>query len=272
MAKESRHFVLVRGLIREAAHWGHFPKLLQEAYPESRLDFLDLPGNGKFFRETTPVSIDKMVDHLREQLNTLREPSKKVSAISISLGSMVTARWAGRHPEDFESAVLINTSLRGVSPFYSRISPYAYAKLIRIVLSRTIREREDRILELTTKAVREPQLLQSRIDVQKEHPFRKSNALRQILAAAIHPKIKKPSIPILLLNSLGDQLVHPDCSDAIRRRWQVPMKRHAWAGHDLPVDDPSWTLDAIRAWYEERRATTLAEPSDLASRDRGFRG
>jgi hypothetical protein len=52
------------------------------------------------------------------------------------------------------------------------------------------------------------------------------------------------------MNSLGDRMVDPACTQAIAREWNVTPKTHPWAGHDLPLDDPEWVALAVAEWLE----------------------
>ena len=75
------------------------------------------------------------------------------------------------------------------------------------------------------------------------------NALRQLLAAARYSAPEAPPpVPVLLLASARDQLVSPNCSRTLARRWGVPLAMHPSAGHDLPLDDGPWVAAEIRRW------------------------
>jgi hypothetical protein len=50
------------------------------------------------------------------------------------------------------------------------------------------------------------------------------------------------------LNSLGDRLVDPACSQAIGQHWETELIQHPTAGHDLPLDDGEWTTEKIAEW------------------------
>lgn len=53
---------------------------------------------------------------------------------------------------------------------------------------------------------------------------------------------------MLVLNSRSDRLVSHLCSEAIARRLNLPLRVHATAGHDLPLDDPQWVAEQIADW------------------------
>jgi len=56
---KQKHFYLIKGLIREAEHWGEFPKILKEQFPEAKISFIDIPGAGEFVSHKTPLSVPK---------------------------------------------------------------------------------------------------------------------------------------------------------------------------------------------------------------------
>jgi pimeloyl-ACP methyl ester carboxylesterase len=65
-------WLLLRGLTREAGHWGDFPQQLQAALPEARILAIDLPGNGTLHRQASPSTIPAMVAACRAELATRR--------------------------------------------------------------------------------------------------------------------------------------------------------------------------------------------------------
>jgi pimeloyl-ACP methyl ester carboxylesterase len=76
-----------------------------------------------------------------------------------------------------------------------------------------------------------------------------ANGLRQLWAAArFRAGNYPPACSTLLLSSRADRLVNPVCSTRIAARWRTAHAVHAWAGHDLPHDDPVWTSKAIADW------------------------
>jgi pimeloyl-ACP methyl ester carboxylesterase len=110
-------------------------------------------------------------------------------------------------------------------------------------------ERESRILQLTSNLPVDRAVLQSWADHARTAPVTPSNALRQAVAAGCYRAPRAaPPVPMLLLASRRDRLVDVACSRAIARAWNVPLVEHASAGHDLPLDDPDWTIERILEW------------------------
>jgi pimeloyl-ACP methyl ester carboxylesterase len=246
-------FVFVRGLAREATHWGDLPDLFRERFPSCGVHCLDLPGNGVRFREASPVSMHGVAEALRAEYLERREGKRPCYALAVSFGGMAVADWAASHPGELAGAVLINTSFGAVSPPYRRLTPYAALSLLRIVLIRDAEKQERAVLKLTTHRADWPAETVARFTrAHRERPVSVRNVVRQLVAAScFHPPRKPPPGKFLLLSSAGDRLAHPTCSDAIARRWGVPLVRHPWAGHDLPLDDPEWVANAVSIWLSQ---------------------
>lgn len=238
-------WVLLRGLIREQQHWEDFPTQLLAALPAgSSVRCIDLPGNGVHWQDRSPVTITAMVDAARAELAAtgVQQP---VCLLALSLGAMTAFEWMSRYPQDVSRAVLLNTSLSAYSPFWQRLKPRHYARIVRDVLLRRAPEHRERmILEITTNLVVDREFyVRQWTTYAKDHPVRLPNALRQLLAAArYHRPERLPSCPVLLLNGGGDRLVDPRCSDAIATGMNLPLRRHPQAGHDLALDAPQWVI------------------------------
>lgn len=243
-------WVLLRGLTREQGHWGRFPAMLQGALPAgSRVLTPDLPGNGVRHRERSPTQVEDMMQACRAQLRE-QGCQPPYNVVAMSLGAMATVAWAHACPQELQRCVLINTSLRPFSPFWHRLRPGNYATIFKLLLTGGTPEQWERaIMAMTTRHPTEPEAtLQHWLDLRATHPVSTANGLRQLWAASRYrAPLAKPRVPMLILNSLGDGLVNPACSAAVSQRWQLPLRRHPTAGHDLPLDDAEWVLAQILA-------------------------
>jgi pimeloyl-ACP methyl ester carboxylesterase len=250
---EPATWVLLRGLMREARHWGAFPQAFAEMLGV-RVVLIDLPGNGERHADTSPDTIEGMAEAAREELHRLglREPW---NLLAMSMGAMVAVAWAQRHPQDIERAVLVNTSLRPFSPFYRRLQPRAYAGFARLALGKpSAHEIERGILKLTT-TTRPEAVIDDWVAWRREHPVSRGNALRQLAAAVRYRAPRQaPLEKLLLLNGAGDALVHPSCSERLATRWNRELITHPSAGHDLPLDDGEWVIETVRRWAGVRAA------------------
>jgi pimeloyl-ACP methyl ester carboxylesterase len=173
--------------------------------------------------------------------------------LALSLGAMVAVAWCVQHPDEVDACVLINTSLRPFNPFYRRLRPHNYLKLIGS-LYRDLAQRERLILQLTSnRNESQDALVDDWIAFQREFPVSRRNALRQLLAAMRYraPRSKPPA-PILVLGSTRDRLVDSRCSQQLVQQWQTNSAFHPAAGHDLPLDDGSWIARSVKAWLASR--------------------
>ena len=243
-------WVLLRGLTRERRHWGTFPQTFSAAMPGARVIALDLPGNGALHHEPSPWRVETMAGHCRRQLQGLGVPPP-YRVLAMSLGAMVATCWAASHPEEVSAAVLINTSLRPFSPFHHRLRPRNYARLLRLMLTHPVDDDwEQAVLHLTSGAPhRHAGVVNAWAAYRREYPVTRSNALRQLWAAARwSAPIERPAVPLLLLTSAADGLVDTRCSSRLAQRWPCDIATHPWAGHDLPLDDAPWVAAQVHDW------------------------
>lgn len=245
-----RQWILLRGLAREAGHWGSFVADFGRAMPQDRVLALDLPGNGTLHRQPSPTSVAAMVHACRDAL-AARGIAPPYHLLGMSLGAMVATQWAHAAPEEVVGCVLINTSLRPFSPFHHRLRPGNYARLVRIaLLPCSLQEIEQTVLRMTSRNVpAHRQDVQDWVALRLQRPVSATNALRQMVAAARYRAPRAaPGAGVLLLASRQDALVRSQCSQAIASAWGAPVRFHPWAGHDLPLDDPSWVIEQVRTW------------------------
>jgi pimeloyl-ACP methyl ester carboxylesterase len=247
-------WVLLRGLMRESRHWGDFPHQLQKVIGAEDIVCLDFPGNGALFKQNSLTSIPEMANHCRQQL--LAQGYKPpYHVVAISLGAMVAVAWAVSFPDELASMILINTSLAPHNPFYERLRPQNYPRLLRTLLFGNTQKREALILRLTSQMTDKNTaiaILDQWIHYARECPIKRNNILRQLRAASqFQAPESAPLSAILLLASQQDQLVDMHCSQTLAEKWQVPLRVHPQAGHDLPLDDGLWVIKTIQAWRRD---------------------
>ncbi len=169
----------------------------------------------------------------------------------MSLGAMAAIEWARVAPHEVAGCVLVNTSMRPFSPVHHRLRLQNVPALLRLGWGwRRAMAAEAIILRLTSNRADERRaVLAEWAGVRIERPVSPGNALRQLVAAArFKAPLTAPQVPVLLLGSQRDQLVASQCSQAIARAWQCPLRMHPFAGHDLPLDDPQWVIDGVCGW------------------------
>lgn len=232
---------------------------LRHAGHQADIETLDLPGTGELNEHTAPLSIQATAAAARVHWisrtaarNAAAAPAVPCYLLALSLGGMVANAWTTRWPNDFAGCVLVNTSLRGYAPFYRRLRPSAYGRLVKILSMRDALAREQSILSLVSNRPDiAAETARNWADIARDGPIARATFARQLWAAANYWP-RTPAIPLLVLGSRGDRLVHPACSQTIAARWRSDFRQHPDAGHDLPLDDPAWVAAQICAWLDTR--------------------
>lgn len=247
-------WLLLRGLGRERSHWFAFPPLLERGLGVSALA-VDLPGSGERRHEPGPRTIEGIASDLARRLSA-REPGPPWGVLGISLGGMVALSLAAQWRAGISHLVVINTSSR-LSPAHRRLRPLACLALARAVSSADPLARERRIYSLATNAPAAAVARWARdaAELARRAPPRRTTLATQLLAAAAFTAPARLAQPLLVLGSLRDRWVSPSCSAALARRLGAPLRCHPSAGHDLPLEDPDWVIEQMRAWLRgEARA------------------
>lgn len=244
-------WLLLRGLVRETRHWGSFPDFFEKqlrAFDETAEVFtLDFPGFGSEAAKLSPATVSGIVDDLRARWTQLA-PNEKWNFFAVSLGGMVALNWVSRYPKDFEKLVLVNSSLRDLSPFHHRLRPQNYAQILGIFFNADVASREEIVLSITTNLKNHEIKNLAKTYASFAVPTRRRDAIAQLYAAAIFKAPSRIPIPILILASEKDQLVSAKCSTQIAEKFGSPIYYHSDANHDLPIDAPEWVTEKVLAW------------------------
>lgn len=256
MTKNKRTWILLRGLAREKGHWGPFLDEFVSRFSSDIVLPIDLPGAGEFVDTSCPRNMLEVFQFVRSQVIERADASAKFSVVAISMGGMVAMEWMKHKPEEIQDCVLMNTSLKSLSPIYQRLRWQIWQRFLQIITIQNNRERERAIIELLMNNENSRnQALPLWAKIASERPITYSNFVNQLMAAARFEGLEsKPEVPVLLLNSLGDRFTDPSCSEVLHEKWGWPIHRHPWAGHDLPWDDTNWVLNHIQQWCEAQDA------------------
>lgn len=246
--------ILLRGLGREKRHWYDFSSLFEKSYPEAKFIYVDLPGTGKHHQQPSPWNITDLAHALKAELQPSESQTRVL--VAISLGAMVGYEFIRLNPDYFDAAVLINTSFGGWSKFWHRARPLAVPKLVSIALSSTLLQREKKTLSLVSnRHSSSQQVLDEFMDIQHSAPVTVKTLLAQTIAAACYrPPQERPldqKTKFLILSSANDQLVHPKASQKISDQLQATLYQHPTAGHDLPLDDPTWVCQQTSSFIRQ---------------------
>ncbi|MBW8722640.1 MAG: alpha/beta fold hydrolase, partial [Polaromonas sp.] len=183
-------WVLLRGLTREARHWGNFADQLASALPGSPLETtcvvtLDLPGNGVFHKEASPPSVAAMADFARTQLLARGLPPP-YRIVAMSLGGMVAADWALRYSHEVDRLVLINTSMRPLGSVTERLRPGNWLPLAMAAARWGDAPYVERTIHRLTcnRASQHDADIAAWTHIRQDTPVSAANARRQLQAAA----------------------------------------------------------------------------------------
>ena len=246
MSTPDAPWVLLRGLTREARHWGDLPAQLAAAVARPVIT-LDLPGNGQFNALASPTTVRGMTDFVRAQLQAMGH-APPYQLLAMSLGGMVATDWAQTWPQEVARLVLINTSMRPHSRLTERLRPAHWPQLALLAARWQDADYAERVIHTLTCNRHDTQAtdLAHWAHLRKTTPVTEANAQRQLWAAArfICAPLRPPC-PTLLLSSGSDHLVHPHCTGRLATAWQALHHQHPWAGHDLPHDDARWLVQRV---------------------------
>jgi alpha-beta hydrolase superfamily lysophospholipase len=246
--KLQMNWLLLRGLVREQRHWLNFKDYFIKHNPNAKLFFLDFPGIGSEIHRTSPKSIEAIVLDFKNRLLQLKNqnPNDELLCIfAVSLGGMVALEWISKFENDFQIAVIGNSSSK-LNPFYERFKTKNIFLIPKMFFLEDKVKRETLILKLTTnlddKTIEKLATQQASFapDLKK---FRQTG-LSQLFAAShwnISKKLKSTKTKILFLKSKYDQLVDSKCTDKLCDFvGQGHLSINSYANHDISLDAPDW--------------------------------
>ncbi|WP_448563393.1 alpha/beta fold hydrolase [Thalassotalea ganghwensis] len=239
-------WVLIRGLGRDARHWGVFLKDFTNAVNGDHVVTLDTLGNGRFAEEKSPLTINQFTEHCRQQLSNALEltPDHRVHLVALSLGGMIALDWAQRYPDEIDSLTLINTSVANLTPWYQRIQLSSLSQLIKAVFINNKPLAVERVvLALTSNQQASPHPMLNEWVALREHTATsRKNLLRQLIAASRFSLRSPITAKMLIICSPKDKLVAHQASLDLHQRINSHLVTHPWAGHDIALDDPDWLI------------------------------
>lgn len=236
--------ILLRGLARESAHWLDFPKQLENALgDDGKVELIDFPGCGKYYRQDALVSVEAMTDHARKE-SSLMASTEPIYVVGISMGGMIALDWAQRFPTELRGIVLINSST-GTQPFWWRLRPRAWLPiLLAIALPCELRERLV-LNNVSNNTHQYPIHLKQWLAIQQQHPVSRRTILSMLRAAARFRPQQNCKPDGMVLASEQDRFVSVRASKTLAAHFHWPLMCHLHAGHDLPMDDPDWVCEKI---------------------------
>jgi pimeloyl-ACP methyl ester carboxylesterase len=248
-------WLLLRGLAREARHWGDFAETFGRGVGAEGTATVDLPGYGTELNRPVPLTVRAMTNDVRRRFGPVHaEASEPWGIFGVSLGGMVALDWMDRFPGDFARGVVVNTSAATASWPWQRLRLRQLARVVRAYSAPPV-ERERQLLAIVSSCADAGRTAETAEQWAALDPGTRTAAVRQLLAGAtaLLPRTLAP--PTLVLVSGGDALVNPACSETIAARLKLPLRRHPTAGHDLPLDDGPWVAQQVSRWLAESPAS-----------------
>lgn len=248
---KQKHFILLRGLSREARHWHHFQEELIVLDSAVKCHYIEYPGSGRRYKEIFPIKTQDLLEDINSQIQSIININQgDFYIISISLGGMVVLKYLETFERlaNIKKIFLINTSTSDVAPFYWRFQFKIWSKALKVVFSKDEEVKERLILDFTTNLVstnKKQEISRVYASYAKVFTLSLTNLLRQLLWAAKATSPKKIMTPILFLTSKKDKLCYYKCSQRLALKYNQEILYHDKAGHDLPLDDGKWLAKQI---------------------------
>jgi pimeloyl-ACP methyl ester carboxylesterase len=244
---------LIIGLTKESRHWSKdFIDEIKKVINPKEIVFVDLPGSGKYLKDKSPTNISDIVDFSRAKQTF--NPNRSRMVIAISLGGMVAWNWVTRYPDDFQSFVMINSSMSGVSSVFKRVQPSAAIDFFKIAATKNGAEKEQLVLDLcSNNPENAKKILPSWTKLGVESSMHFSNILRQLIAGMNFKAKLVPKIPMLIIAAKHDRLAHYSCSQDIAKLVNAKfiLCTDLLVGHAFHVDAPEYLVSEIKTWQEQ---------------------
>jgi len=242
----AQSWILLRGLSREAGHWGAFLPALADAMPDSAVLPLDLPGAGARLGDRWPLTIRAAMEMVRREALARTKPGAPVALMGVSLGGMVVMEWAARYPAEVAGVVVGASSAADVSPLWKRMRPRGMTMVAASALERDLGRREAGIVRtVSNRRDLWQETIRSWTRIQQERPMSLATVGGQVFAASRWRAPSRLDVPALFLVGKRDRLVHPDCTRQLARRYRAEIVEHPDAGHDLTTDASEWVVEQM---------------------------
>ena len=256
-------WILLRGLAREARHWGRFGGKLEARLGAGHIvRALDLPGMGAANGLPSPMSVAGIAAECRARL--LAQGAKPPWVlVGLSLGGMVAIEWSRRWPGEVTACAIVNSSDHSSAPA-ERLSLRSMWRIAMMFLpGMPVRQRERQVLAMTSNGSPHDGLVTVWTQFARSRPVTRLNVMRQLWAAARYLAPPGLSVPGLVIASANDRLVAPVCSGRLAQRFGWTLRVNPSAGHDLPLDDPAWLAEVLAEWSQDCHAIAINASSQL---------
>ncbi|MBM4374990.1 MAG: alpha/beta fold hydrolase [Deltaproteobacteria bacterium] len=207
--------VLIRGLGRNALHWGELVSRLERSF---YLLLFDNRGVGRSDRVARPFSVTDLADDVAEVMDAAKVARAHV--LGTSLGGMVAMRFAIEHGPRLDRLVLVSTTPGGRAAAPPKARAFARMAIARLGSLRDAMRTDARFVLGESFAGTHPAVLDEWQDIAERYPVSRRALVFQALAARLHDasrELDAITAPTLVLSCRDDKLVPAENSRLLAR-------------------------------------------------------
>jgi pimeloyl-ACP methyl ester carboxylesterase len=231
--------VLLRGLNRDKRYWLEFTA----EFTQCEALWIDLPGMAVGDERKTPFSVARMVEEVRQELQS-QGHSGPYHLLGFSLGGMVVLEWLRRYPAEVLSLSAMNTSSRSLIPNPpARVNIFNWTHITLALLWHRLRTLSRTLpmpllvdkLTVVKDAERREHLIQTWTRLEAEHSAGNRDVLAQLVAAMMW-RVRLPAesaSKVQILQGSKDRFVPPRASQRLHKRLPGSTLHSLPGGHEL---------------------------------------
>jgi len=207
--------VLIRGLGRNALHWGKLVSRLERSF---YLLLLDNRGVGRSDRVVRPFSVTELADDVAEVMDAAAVARAHV--LGTSLGGMVAMRFAIEHGPRLDRLILVSTTPGGRAAVPPRTRAFARMAAARLGPLRDALRTDARFVLGESYADALPEVLDEWQAIAERYPVSRRALVFQALAGRLHDasrELDAITAPTLVLSCRDDRLVPAENSRLLTR-------------------------------------------------------
>ncbi|MBM4359722.1 MAG: alpha/beta fold hydrolase [Deltaproteobacteria bacterium] len=213
--EEGPTLVMLRGLARNALHWGPVLERLERRF---YLLLLDNRGFGRSDSSRYPY----LVPHLADDVIAVMDAANvsRAHVLGSSLGGMIAMRFAIDHGGRLDRLVLVSTTAGGRTASPPRLRSFAAMARARLRPLRESLAIDARYVLGASYATEHPEVVDGWYDLARRYPVDPRALVYQAVAARLHDasgELGEIRAPTLVLTCREDHLVPPDNSERLAR-------------------------------------------------------
>lgn len=207
--------VLVRGLGRNALHWGELVSRFERSF---YLLLLDNRGVGRSDRVRAPFSVTDLAYDVAGVMDAAEV--SRAHLLGTSLGGMVALRFALEHPGRLDRLVLVSTTAGGRISTPPSTVAFARMAAARLGSLRRALQTDARYVLGESYAAAHPEVVEEWLSIAERFPLSRQALAFQALAARLHDaanELGRVTAPTLVLSCRDDRLVPAENSRVLAR-------------------------------------------------------